>query len=119
MRLLKKLFAGSKDEKTNKKHKLRVLISTLCCVVLCLSFLVGTTWAWYTKTVSSQNNVLEIGEWTEETTEATEETTEATQATTEEAIEETTEDTIEETTQAVEETEPETTQEATEDIDFE
>ena len=105
-----KLFTVPEKEKISETHMLRVLISTVCTIALCLSCLVSTTWAWYNVSITSEGNVLQIDTWpaagtveeiaeetTEETTEAAEETTEAAEETTE-AIEETTE-AVAETTQ--------------------
>ena len=115
MRSIKSLFSVPNNEKVTNQHRMRVLISTVCSIVLCLSCLVSTTWAWYQATVISQNNVLTIGQWTDLTQQITEETEETTvpQETTE-ATEETTAETTEETTEAttapVEETTAPTTE---------
>ena len=118
MRIIKKLFTVPSDEKITEKNMMCVLISTVCSVSLCMACLASTTWAWYTATVTSESNVLQIGDWTpagsiqetEETTEATEQTTEATEETTE-----ATEVTTEETTEVTEQT-TEATEEATEAV---
>lgn len=131
MRLIKNLFTVADNEKVTEKHMMRVLISTVCSVLICMTCLVSTTWAWYTATVTSEGNVLDIGQWTpiqsiaetEETTEATTEATETettevtvetTVETTEETTEEITEETTEPSTEAAEET-TEATQAVTED----
>ena len=98
-----KMFTVPEKGKISEKRMLRVLISTVCSVVLCLSCLVSTTWAWYSVSVTSEGNVLQIDSWPaagtveeiQETTEAAEENTEAAEETTE-ALEETTEETTEE-----------------------
>ena len=106
-----KLFQVPEKEKISETHMLRVLISTVCTIVLCLTCLVSTTWAWYSVSITSEGNVLQIDTWpaagtvdeTAETTEPTEETTEATENITE-ATTVTTEETTEPTTAVTEET---------------
>lgn len=107
MKKLKYLFTVPENEKVTEKHLMRILISSVCSILLCMTCLVSTTWAWFTVSISSENNVIGIGQWTELTS-VTEETTEATVETTEETTEAT-----EETTEAAEET-TEATEEITE-----
>jgi len=61
VRKLKYLFTVPEGEKVTEKHLYRVLISSICCIVLCMVCLVSTTWAWYTTTIVSEGNVIEIG----------------------------------------------------------
>lgn len=80
------------NKQNKNKRMLRVLLSTLLPVVLSITCLVSTTWAWYTASIVSEGNVIKLGQWTppaettQETTEETtaEETTEPTEETTEE-----------------------------------
>lgn len=121
MKKLKYLFTVPENEKVTEKHLMRVLISSVCSILLCMTCLVSTTWAWFTVSISSENNVIGIGQWTEptavteETTQATTENTEVTEATTEatEEVTETTTEAAEETTEVSEET-TEATEETTE-----
>ena len=46
---------------TNKKQTKRSLLSSFLALILCLSMLVGTTFAWFTDSVTSQNNVIMSG----------------------------------------------------------
>lgn len=101
MKKLKYLFTVPENEKVTEKHLMRVLISSVCSILLCMTCLVSTTWAWFTVSITSENNVIGIGQWTEPAAVA-DETTQATTANTE-VTEETTE-TTEETTEATEET---------------
>ena len=60
---IKGLFTVPEGEKVTEKHLYRVLISSICCIVLCMVCLVSTTWAWYTTTIVSEGNVIEIGDF--------------------------------------------------------
>ena len=46
---------------TNKKSTKRALICSLLALAMCFSMLVGTTFAWFTDSVSSANNVIASG----------------------------------------------------------
>ena len=46
---------------TNRKSTKRALICSVLALVLCFSMLVGTTFAWFTDSVSSANNVIASG----------------------------------------------------------
>ena len=46
---------------TNKKTTKRALLSSLLSLVLCLSMLIGTTFAWFTDSVTSANNIIKSG----------------------------------------------------------
>ncbi len=46
---------------TNKKSTKRALICSALALVLCFSMLVGTTFAWFTDSVSSANNIIASG----------------------------------------------------------
>jgi predicted ribosomally synthesized peptide with SipW-like signal peptide len=46
---------------TNKKSTKKALISSALCLLLCLSMLVGTTFAWFTDSVSTTNNIITAG----------------------------------------------------------
>lgn len=143
MKKLKYLFTVPENEKVTEKHMMRVLISTVCSVLLCMTCLVSTTWAWYTVTITSEDNLIKTGTWGDDTQqpsspvineideadptqstdpteqESTEGVTEATESVEEttEATEETTEATeatVEETAEATEATVEETTEVTTE-----
>jgi len=57
----KDLFMVRKGEKVTEKCLLRVLVSTICSILLCMSCLLGTTWAWFTVSVVDAGNVIQIG----------------------------------------------------------
>ena len=46
---------------TNMKSTKRALITSALSVLLCVSMLVGTTFAWFTDSVTSANNVIVAG----------------------------------------------------------
>lgn len=45
----------------NKKSTKRALLSSVLSLVLCMSMLIGTTFAWFTDSVSSTNNIIKSG----------------------------------------------------------
>ena len=46
---------------TNKKSTKRALLSSILAMVLCCSMLLGTTFAWFTDSVTSANNIIKTG----------------------------------------------------------
>ncbi len=46
---------------TNSKHTKRSLLASVLSVVLCVAMLVGTTFAWFTDSVTSGNNKIQAG----------------------------------------------------------
>ena len=44
-----------------KSSTMRAIISSIISMVICMALLVGTTYAWFTDTVRSENNVIETG----------------------------------------------------------
>ena len=46
---------------TNKKSTKRVLICSILALAMCFSMLVGTTFAWFTDSVTSKNNIIKSG----------------------------------------------------------
>jgi len=46
---------------TNKKTTKRALLSSVLSLVLCLTMLIGTTFAWFTDSVTSSNNIIKSG----------------------------------------------------------
>lgn len=57
---IKEIFTIPDEQKATEKAFCRVLISTICWTVLCMICLAGTTWAWFTASVESKENVIEI-----------------------------------------------------------
>lgn len=45
----------------------RVLASSVCGILLCMSCLVGTTWAWFMASVENTENVIQLANWKLET----------------------------------------------------
>ena len=46
---------------TNKKNTKKALLTSVLCLLLCMSMLVGTTFAWFTDSVSTTNNIITAG----------------------------------------------------------
>lgn len=46
---------------TNKKTTKRALVSSIVALMLCFSMLIGTTYAWFTDSVSNESNVIKSG----------------------------------------------------------
>ena len=46
---------------TNKKNTKKALLSSVLSLVLCLTMLIGTTFAWFTDSVTSANNIIKSG----------------------------------------------------------
>ena len=57
---LKNLFTVPKGEKVTEKCLRRVLAAFVCSILLCMSCLVGTTWAWFVVTVENPGNEIAI-----------------------------------------------------------
>ena len=57
---IKNPFTVPTTEKVTEKHLYRVLISSVCSILLCMSCLAGTTWAWFTVSVENTGNVIQI-----------------------------------------------------------
>ena len=45
----------------NKKSTKRALISSILSLALCMTMLIGTTFAWFTDNVTSSNNIIKSG----------------------------------------------------------
>ena len=58
---VREFFAVPKGRKISDRHLRRVLVSSICSILLCMSCLVGTTWAWYVVSLEDVGNVIEIG----------------------------------------------------------
>lgn len=58
---LKDLFTVPTGQKVTEKHLRRVLISSICSILLCMTCLVSTTWAWFAVSIENTGNVIEIG----------------------------------------------------------
>ena len=57
---LSHLFTVPTGEKVTEKAFLRVLISSVCSMLLCMGCLFGTTWAWFTLEINNPQNEIQI-----------------------------------------------------------
>lgn len=55
------LFTVPTGQKVTEKHLRRVLISSICSILLCMTCLVSTTWAWFAVSIVNTDNVIQIG----------------------------------------------------------
>ena len=58
---LKDLFTVPEGQKVTEKHLRRVLICSICSILLCMTCLISETWAWYTVTLDNPGNEIWIG----------------------------------------------------------
>ena len=58
---IKELFTVPLGKKVTEKMLGRVLISSVCSILLCMVCLVSATWAWFAVGVENGENVIEIG----------------------------------------------------------
>lgn len=61
---IKDLFTIPEGEKVTEQAFSRVLISSICSILLCMACLVGTTWAWFTVDLENQGNEIQISKVT-------------------------------------------------------
>jgi len=57
---IKSLFSIPDGEKVTDKALRRVLISSICSILFCMTCLVSTTWAWFTVSIENRGNVIQI-----------------------------------------------------------
>ncbi|MBO5953166.1 MAG: hypothetical protein J6Q53_03480 [Oscillospiraceae bacterium] len=57
---IKELFAVPDGEKVTEKVLTRVLLSSICGILLCMACLAGTTWAWFTVSIENTGNVIQL-----------------------------------------------------------
>lgn len=57
---IKELFTVPNEKKITEKIFSRVLISSVCSILLCMACLIGTTWAWFTVSVENTENEIQI-----------------------------------------------------------
>ena len=65
---IKHLFHIPDGEKVTDAAFSRVLISSVCGILLCMGCLVGTTWAWFIANTENTDNVIEIATVTADVT---------------------------------------------------
>lgn len=59
---MKNPFTVPTNEKVTEKHLYRVLLCSVCSILLCMGCLAGTTWAWFTVSIENTGNVIQIAE---------------------------------------------------------
>ena len=68
---LKDLFTVPSGQKVTEKHMRRVLISSICSILLCMTCLVSTTWAWFAISIENEQNEIVTAELTDLLTDLT------------------------------------------------
>lgn len=58
---IKELFTVPENQKITEKMFRRVLITSIGSILLCMTCLVSTTWAWFAVSLQNTGNVIEIG----------------------------------------------------------
>ncbi len=59
---IKELFTVPEGTKVTEKLFGKVLLSTVCSILLCMACLVSTTWAWFTLEIENSGNEITIAE---------------------------------------------------------
>lgn len=57
---ISELFTVPKGKKITEKMMARVLISSICSILLCMVCLAGTTWAWFAVSIENPGNEIQI-----------------------------------------------------------
>lgn len=57
---MKMLFEIPEETKVTEKVFARVLISSVCSILLCMACLAGTTWAWFVASIENTDNIIQI-----------------------------------------------------------
>ena len=57
---IKNLFCVPEGKKVTEKMFAKVLVSSICSILLCMACLVGTTWAWFSVSVENTGNEIQI-----------------------------------------------------------
>lgn len=58
---IKELFTVPEEKKVTEKVFGRVLVSSICSVLICMACLASTTWAWFAVSIENTENVTQIG----------------------------------------------------------
>lgn len=58
---IKALFAVPEGAKVTEKLFCKVLLSSVCSILLCMACLVSATWAWFAVSIENDGNVIQIG----------------------------------------------------------
>jgi len=56
----RELFSSPEGKRITEKYLYRVLISSICSILLCMGCLAGTTWAWFAVSIENSGNVIQI-----------------------------------------------------------
>ena len=57
---VKDFFSIPEQKKVTEKDLHRVLLTSICSILLCISCLAGSTWAWFTASIENKDNTIEI-----------------------------------------------------------
>ncbi len=57
---LKNIFTIPAGQKVTEKSLYRVLVSSICSILLCMTCLVSTSWAWFTVSIENEDNIIQI-----------------------------------------------------------
>ena len=57
---VKDFFSIPEQKKVTEKDLHRVLLTSICSILLCMSCLAGSTWAWFTASIENKDNTIEI-----------------------------------------------------------
>ena len=58
----REFFSAPEGKRITEKYLYKVLISSICSILLCMGCLAGTTWAWFTVSIENEGNVIRIEE---------------------------------------------------------
>ena len=56
------LFTAPEGQKMTEKMFGRLLLSSICSILLCMACLVSTTWAWFTVSMDNTDNLIQIAQ---------------------------------------------------------
>ena len=65
---IKELFTVPEGTKVTERIFTKVLLSSVCSILLCMVCLVSTTWAWFTVSIENQGNQIQIAQVTTDIT---------------------------------------------------
>ena len=56
----REFFSAPEGKRITEKYLYKVLISSICSILLCMGCLAGTTWAWFTVSIENEGNVIAV-----------------------------------------------------------
>ena len=62
MKFLKNLFSVPKGKKVTDADMKRVLVSSVCGILVCMTCLISSTWAWYTVSAETAPFTIEVAD---------------------------------------------------------